>query len=77
MFVPLGASPFARPAFSLRMDCKHDEFHAVRSSDDPDEGLLVFFWTCERCGERLNEALREQYRPQFDPHGNDQYLNAA
>jgi hypothetical protein len=59
------------------MDCKHDEFHAVRSAYDQDEGVLVFFWTCERCGERLNEALREQYRPQFDPHGNDAYLNAA
>jgi hypothetical protein len=56
------------------MACKHDEYHAVRSAYDQDEGVLVFFWTCERCGERLNEALREQYRPQFDPHGNDPYL---
>lgn len=56
------------------MDCKHDEFHTVRSSYDQDAGVLLFFWTCERCGERLNEALREQYRPRFDPHGNDPYL---
>lgn len=56
------------------MECKHEEFHAVRSAYDKAEGLLVFFWTCECCGARLDEAAREAYRPQFDPHGNDAYL---
>jgi hypothetical protein len=39
--------------------------------------VLIYFWTCERCGARLNEAARESYRPQFDPHGNDRFLPAA
>lgn len=56
------------------MECKHDQFHTVRSAYDPAAEVLVFFWTCERCGERLNEAAREAYRPQYDPHGNDAYL---
>jgi hypothetical protein len=59
------------------MECKHDQFHTVRSAYDPAEGVLVFFWSCERCGERLNEAAREPYRPQFDPHGNDAYIGAS
>ena len=37
--------------------------------------MLVYYWTCERCGARLNEARREPYRPSFDPHGNDRYLS--
>jgi hypothetical protein len=36
--------------------------------------VLVYFWTCERCGARLDEARREDYRPAFDPHGNDRFL---
>lgn len=59
------------------MECTHDQFHTVRSAYDQDEGVLVFFWTCESCGERLDEAAREAYRPQFDPHGNDAYIGVS
>lgn len=52
----------------------HDGFHAIRSAYDRRSGLLVYSWTCERCGALLNEARREPYRPRFNPHGNDRIL---
>jgi hypothetical protein len=59
------------------MPCSHDGFHAIHSRYDRQDGLLVYYWTCERCGTRLKEARREPYRPQFDPHGNDPFLAAT
>jgi hypothetical protein len=59
------------------MSCKHAEFHTVSSHYDRDRGVLVYYWTCERCGTRLKEARRDDYRPSFDPRGNDPYLAAA
>jgi hypothetical protein len=58
------------------VSCSHDGFHAIHSRYDRRDGVLVYYWTCERCGARLNEAARESYRPQFDPHGNDRFLPA-
>jgi hypothetical protein len=57
--------------------CAHDGFHSIRSVYDRPTGVLVYYWTCERCGTRLTEANRQEYRPQFDPHGNDRFLAAA
>jgi hypothetical protein len=57
------------------MPCAHDDFHSVRSAYDRRRGLLVFYWTCERCGARLREAGREEYRPHFDPRGHEKYLS--
>ena len=54
--------------------CPHDDFHTIRTAYDQGRGVLVYFWTCERCGERLAEARREDYRPAYDPHGNDPFL---
>jgi hypothetical protein len=54
--------------------CPHDGFHTIRTAYDRRRGVLVYFWTCERCGERLEEARREDYRPHYDPHGNDPFL---
>jgi hypothetical protein len=51
------------------MKCGHEGFHRIASSYDRDRGLLVYFWTCERCGRRLHEAARSHYRPHFDPRG--------
>jgi hypothetical protein len=59
------------------MACEHDGFHGIRSSYDHQLGLLVFFWTCERCGVRLREVRREEYRPHFDPRGTDRSLTAS
>jgi hypothetical protein len=56
------------------MDCSHNGFHGIRTAYDRRRGVLVYFWTCERCGERLEEARREKYRPAFDPRGNDRFL---
>jgi hypothetical protein len=53
------------------MACAHDGFHGIRSTYDHVRGVLVFFWSCERCGARLRELHREAYRPRFDPRGND------
>ena len=36
--------------------CSHDGFHAIHSRYDRRDGVLVYYWTCERCGARLNEA---------------------
>ena len=38
---------------------------------------MIFFWTCERCGEKLGEARREQYTPRYDPRGNEPFLSVA
>jgi hypothetical protein len=51
------------------MKCSHDGFHAIHTAYDQRRGVLVFHWTCERCGTRLKEAAREPYRPAFDPDG--------
>jgi hypothetical protein len=59
------------------MACSHDDFHGIGTAYDQERGLLVYFWTCERCGERLREARREEYRPTFNPRGNDPFLNAT
>jgi hypothetical protein len=58
------------------MSCHHDGFHGIGTAYDQRRGVLVFFWTCERCGARLREARRDEYRPSFDPHGNDPFLAA-
>jgi hypothetical protein len=60
--------------FSYWMVCQHDGFHAIRTTYDRATGVLVYFWTCERCGRRLGEARREEYRPAFDPRGNRRFL---
>ena len=53
--------------------CAHDGFHSIGTSYDRRSGVLVFHWTCERCGARLSEARRERYRPSFDPRGNEPF----
>ena len=64
------------PVRCYRMSCPHDGYHGIRSAYDRRDGLLRFFWTCERCGARLEEAGRTPYRPRFDPRGNDRFLGA-
>jgi hypothetical protein len=56
--------------------CAHDEFHAIRTTYDRRSGVLVYFWACERCGERLGDARRERYRPSYDPHGHERFLTS-
>jgi hypothetical protein len=58
----------------MPMDCLHDGFHTIRTAYDRSRAVLVYFWTCERCGARLEEARREEYRPSYDPHGNDRFM---
>jgi hypothetical protein len=36
---------------------------------DRQGGVLVYYWTCEVCGDLLGEAHRESYRPRYDPRG--------
>lgn len=55
------------------MNCAHDGFHSIHSAYDHLSGVLVFFWSCEHCGARLDELYREAYRPRFDPLGNERY----
>ena len=50
----------------MRKVCPHDGFHDIRSTYDRRRGLLLFYWTCEDCGELLGEAERTKYRPRFD-----------
>jgi hypothetical protein len=57
--------------------CSHDGFRGIASSYDQGSGILVYFWTCEHCGSRLDEALRQDYRPAFDPRGNERFLPAS
>ena len=53
------------------MACAHDGYHAISTDYDQRKGVLMFVWTCERCGSRLGEAGREPYKPSFNPHGNN------
>jgi hypothetical protein len=59
------------------MACPHDGFHGIHTTYDRKRGLLVYFWTCQRCGARLRAAGRQEYRPSFDPHGNDHLFRAT
>ncbi len=59
------------------MGCTHDGFHSIRTSYDRRRGVLVYFWICEGCGERLAEARRESYRPAYDPHGTARFLRSG
>jgi hypothetical protein len=59
------------------MSCPHDGYHTISTSYDRHRGLLVFHWSCERCGAPLREARREPYRPSFDPRGNDALMGGA
>ena len=61
----------------MSKNCEHDGFRGIRTAYDHRSGVLVYFWTCEHCGTRLNEARREDYRPAFDPHGNERFLAAS
>jgi hypothetical protein len=61
------------PRCSDAMDCAHDGFHGISSSYDRLRGVLVYHWTCERCGAQLSVARREPYRPAFDPYGAQAY----
>jgi hypothetical protein len=55
------------------MRCSHEGFHAIRTVYDRQGGVLVFFWTCEVCGERLREERRESYRPRYDRRGSQSF----
>ena len=61
----------------MSIDCTHSGFRGFCTSYDRNEGVLVYFWICEHCGERLGEVRREEYRPRFDPRGNDQFITAT
>jgi hypothetical protein len=78
MIFVLPDEAFEMPArFWDAMPCAHDGFHGVRSRYDQRRGVLVYFWTCERCGVRLGEVRRQAYRPRFDPRGNERQRDAA
>jgi hypothetical protein len=49
--------------------CTHDGYHDIRTIYDRRFGVLVFYWTCEDCGQRLREAERADYRPRFERRG--------
>ncbi|MBD0282202.1 MAG: hypothetical protein ICV69_08425 [Thermoleophilaceae bacterium] len=48
------------------MTCRHEGFHGIRTNYDRAGEVLVFNWTCERCGATLGEVRRERYRPRFE-----------
>jgi hypothetical protein len=48
------------------MCCRHDGFHAILTVYDRTQGVLVYFWVCERCGARLGRAGSRKYRPSCD-----------
>jgi hypothetical protein len=60
--------------FLREMACHHDGFHDIHTAYDRRREVLVFHWTCERCGAKLKEAAREKYRPAFDPEGNRRFF---
>jgi hypothetical protein len=46
----------------------------ITTSYDTGLRVLVYFWTCERCGARLEELRRREYVPRFDPRGVERFL---
>ena len=72
----VGVAPgWHRVAMAL-IACAHDGFHAIGTKYDRRNGVLVYFWACERCGARLGEARRERYRPSYDPYGNERFVTS-
>lgn len=55
------------------MSCTHQGLRAIRTTYDRRAGVLVYFWTCEVCGERLDEVRRESYRPRYDRDPSQRY----
>lgn len=51
------------------MPCTHEGFRDISSSYDLRRQVLVFFWTCERCGKHMGEAGRTDYQPRYEPGG--------
>jgi hypothetical protein len=58
-------------------NCTHDGFHSGQGRYIPATGRLRYVVICDDCGSELREVTELEYRPDFDPHGNDQYLQAA
>jgi hypothetical protein len=55
------------------MRCAHDCFHGIQTRYDRRNGVLVYDWVCEGCGQRLEEATREDYRPSYNPRGDERF----
>jgi hypothetical protein len=70
-----GGPEWHRLAMAL-IACAHDGFHAIDTKYDRRNGVLVYFWACERCGARLGDARRERYRPSYDPDGNERFVTS-
>jgi hypothetical protein len=70
----VGPGPWWHRVVMATTACPHDGFHAIATNYDRGNGVLVYFWACERCGTRLGEARRERYRPSFDPDGNERFV---
>jgi len=61
----------------VRKTCAHEGFHDIRTVYDRRRELLVFYWTCEDCGQRLGEAERAEYRPRFERRGPDSSVGSG
>ena len=57
--------------------CSHDGLHSIQSRYDRRAGVLVFHWTCDRCGAPLGEFRRKAYRPDFHAGGYERFLTVA
>ena len=58
------------------MNCRHKGLHAIGTAYDRQAEVLVFFWVCEVCDERLGEVRRESYRPRFERCDRQRYESA-
>jgi hypothetical protein len=58
----------------VQANCRHDDFHAIRSRYDRRLGVLAFLLVCEHCGAEVRELWREAYWPHYDRNGNGRYL---
>ena len=64
-------APQAPERCSRVMPCSHRGFRDISSTYDLHRQVLVFFWSCERCGKHMGEAGRTRYQPRYEPTRRD------
>jgi hypothetical protein len=51
----------------IAVACSHDTYRSITTSYDRERRLLVYFWTCDKCGAYLQELRRRKYEPRYEP----------
>ena len=61
--IPKGPAETCRSSSAIA--CFHDTYRSITTSYDVVQRVLVYYWTCERCGAHLSELRRRSYEPRY------------